>query len=69
MTDKASTNRNWHLVEQKIEELEKVVQEAWQKSQWELAVLGERTIRTVMESKAAVERLKRKIGYGDAPPA
>jgi hypothetical protein len=69
MNDKESTNQTWRLVEEKIEELQKLAQEAWQKSEWEMAVLGESTIRAVKQSKAAVERLKNKIGYGDAPPA
>ncbi len=65
MTDKMSTNQTWQLVEEKIEELQKLAHEAWQKSEWELAVLGESTIRTVKQSKAVVEHLKRKIGYED----
>ncbi len=57
-----STKQTWQVVEEKLEELRRLVDGSWEKGEWELAVLGESTIRTVEESKAAVELLNRRLG-------
>ncbi len=54
------TNRKWRMVEEKKEALRKLVEEKWKKEDWELAALGERTLRTVEESKAVIDVLKAK---------
>ena len=48
----------WQMVEEKQEELRRLTEEAWKKNEWELAALGERTLRTVERSKAASGVLK-----------
>lgn len=50
----------WHVVEEKLEELRKLVAENWDKEEWELAVLGESTIRTVEQSKAAAAEMRQQ---------
>ena len=50
----------WQMVEEKLEVLRGLTEERWRKEDWELATLGERTLRTVAQSKAAVEALKVK---------
>ena len=52
----------WQMVEQKLQELHKLTEEAWEKEEWELAALGERTLKTVEQSKMAVADLKQRIG-------
>lgn len=52
----------WQMVEQKLQELRKLTEEAWGKEEWELAALGERTLNTVEQSKMAVADLKRRLG-------
>ena len=48
----------WQLVKEKQEELSRLTEEAWQKGEWELATLGERTLRTVKKSRAAADNLR-----------
>jgi hypothetical protein len=48
----------WKLVESKIDELRLLTDEKWKNSEWELAALGERVIRTVEQSKAESECLR-----------
>ena len=50
----------WHVVEEKLEELQKIVEENWEKGEWELAILGESTIRTVEQSKAAAAEMRQR---------
>ncbi len=52
----------WHVVEEKLEELRRLVEENWDKEEWELAVLGESTIRTVEQSKAAAAEMRQQTG-------
>ena len=51
----------WKTVEEKQEELRGITEEAWRKEEWELATLGERTLRTVEQSKAEAEEVKVKV--------
>ncbi len=50
----------WDVVEEKLEELRRLVEENWAKGEWELAVLGEGTIRTVEQSKAAAAEMRQQ---------
>lgn len=43
----------WQMVEERQAELRRLTEEAWNKNEWELAALGERTLRTVEQSKTA----------------
>lgn len=51
----------WDMVEEKLEELRRLVGENWDKEEWELAVLGEGTIRTVEQSKAAAAEMRQQV--------
>ncbi len=53
-------NNKWRMVEEKKEVLRELVEERWKKEEWELAALGERTLRTVEQSEAILELLKTK---------
>lgn len=57
-----SSKHKWQEVEEKVDELRGLVDQAWQKGEWELAILGESTLRAVEQSKTAVELLKRRLG-------
>ncbi len=48
------------MVEEKKEVLRTLTEEGWNKGDWELAALGERTLRTVEQSEAILELLKAK---------
>ena len=54
-------DHKWRLVEEKKEVLRELVEERWEKEDWELAALGERTLRTVEQSEATLELLKAKV--------
>lgn len=51
----------WQLVKEKQEVLRKLTEEAWGKDEWELAALGERTLRTVEQSKVAADTLRNEM--------
>ena len=53
-------DHTWRMVEEKKEVLRQLVEGWWGEEDWELAALGERTLRAVEQSKAAVEALKVK---------
>lgn len=48
----------WQMVEEKVEMLRRLVEENWDKGEWELAVLGEGIIRTVEQSKASAQQMR-----------
>lgn len=50
----------WQAVDKKLEELKKLVDENWNKGEWQLAVLGEGTIRSVEQSKATAEEMRKQ---------
>ncbi len=54
------TDDRWRLVEEKKEVLRELVEERWKKEDWELAALGERTLRAVEQSEVTLELLKAK---------
>jgi len=52
------SSNTWREVEEKLEELRGIVEEKWDKGEWELAVLGESTIRTVEQSKVSAQEMR-----------
>ncbi len=53
----------WQIIEAKLEELRTLVEENWTKGEWQLAVLGESTIRTVEQSKASAEEMRQRTNH------
>ena len=53
----------WQIIEEKLGELRKLVEENWNKGEWQLAVLGESTIRTVEQSKASAEEMRQQTNH------
>ncbi len=53
----------WPIIEEKLGELRRLVEENWNKGEWQLAVLGESTIRTVEHSKASVEEMRQQASH------
>jgi len=51
----------WPVVERKMEELRSLTEEQWRTGEWELAALGERTLKTVEQSKAEAREVKAKV--------
>jgi len=51
----------WPVVERKMDELRSLTEEQWRKGEWELAALGERTLKTVEQSKAEAGEVKAKV--------
>lgn len=54
------SSAKWQDVENKLDELRRLVEENWDKEEWELAVLGESTIRTVEQSKISAEEMRQR---------
>ena len=50
----------WQIVDEKLEELRRLVEGNWDKGEWELAVLGEGTIRTVEQSRASAQEMRQR---------
>ncbi len=48
----------WELIEGKMLELRILTNANWKNSEWELAALGERVLRTAEMSKAASEKMR-----------
>ncbi len=53
----------WEQIEGRMLELRILTNANWKNSEWELAALGERVLRTVEESKAASEKLREDAEY------
>lgn len=47
----------WLIVEAKLEELRELTDGNWEKGEWELAALGQRTIRTVEQSRFSAKEM------------
>lgn len=54
-------NDTWKLVQEKQAELRRLTEQNWKSGEYELAVLGEKTLRTVEQSSAAVNDLRRAM--------
>jgi hypothetical protein len=54
-------NDTWKLVQEKQVELRQLTDANWKNGEWELAALGERTLRTVEHSTVAVNMLRRNM--------
>jgi hypothetical protein len=52
------SSARWQAVEEKLKELQNLVENNWDKGEWELAVLGESTLRTVEQSKTAAANMR-----------
>jgi hypothetical protein len=55
--DKMSTSDIWELVEGRMLELRILTDANWKNSEWELAALGERVLKTVDQSRIQSEAL------------
>ncbi len=53
-----NTSTTWDLIEGKMLELRILTNANWKSSEWELAALGERVLRTVEMAKAESEKLR-----------
>jgi hypothetical protein len=53
-----NTKETWDAIEGKMLELRILTNANWKNSEWELAALGERVLRTVEASKAESELLR-----------
>jgi hypothetical protein len=53
-----TASETWDLIEGKMLELRILTNANWKNSEWELAALGERVLRTVEMSKAESERMR-----------
>jgi hypothetical protein len=56
--DKMKTSETWDMIEGKMLELRILTNANWKNSEWELAALGERVLRTVEMAKAESEKLR-----------
>jgi hypothetical protein len=56
--DKMNTSETWDMIEGKMLELRILTNANWKNSEWELAALGERVLRTVELAKAESEKLR-----------
>jgi hypothetical protein len=52
------TNDTWDIIEGKMLELRILTNANWKNSEWEVAALGERVLRTVEIAKAESERMR-----------
>ena len=52
------TNETWDIIEGKMLELRILTNANWTNSEWEIAALGERILRTVEMAKAGSERMR-----------
>jgi hypothetical protein len=52
------TNETWDIIEGKMLELRILTNANWKNSEWEIAALGERVLRTVEMAKAESERMR-----------
>ena len=52
------TNATWDIIEGKMLELRILTNANWKNSEWEIAALGERVLRTVEMAKAESERMR-----------
>ncbi len=52
------SNNLWEQVEGKMVELRILTEANWRGSEWELAALGERVLRTAEESNAVSDRMR-----------
>jgi hypothetical protein len=53
-----NTKETWELIEGKMLELRILTNANWKNSEWEIAALGERVLRTVEMAKAESERMR-----------
>jgi hypothetical protein len=56
------TRDTWDQIEGKLLELRVLTNANWKNSEWELAALGERILRSVEASKAQSESIRQSMG-------
>jgi len=54
------SSEKWLAVEEKLAELRKIVDENWDRGEWELAVLGTGVIRVVEQSKVNAIEIRQR---------
>ena len=54
------SSERWLAVEEKLVELRRIVDENWDRGEWELAVLGTGVIRAVEQSRANVMEVRQR---------
>ena len=54
------SSEKWLAVEEKLAELRKIVDENWDRGEWELAVLGTGVIRVVEQSKTSAMEMRQR---------
>ena len=54
------SSEGWLAVEEKLAELRRIVDENWDRGEWELAVLGTGVIRAVEQSRANVTEVRQR---------
>jgi hypothetical protein len=53
-----NSNDTWQQVDEKLAELRRLTNNWWANEEWELAALGERTIKTVEASRSASAEMR-----------
>ena len=56
-------SETWELVEEKMIELRIITEAKWRNSEWELAALGERVLRTTDQCKSDAKALRDEAEY------
>ncbi len=51
-------SEKWRLVEEKLAELRRLVEENWNNGEWQLALMGENTIKTVEQAQAHAAEMR-----------
>lgn len=51
-------SEKWRLVEEKLAELRELVEENWDNGEWQLALMGENTIKTVEQTQAHATEMR-----------
>jgi len=63
MSNIINGSEKWQLVEEKLKELQDIVEENWNKGEWGRAIYGERIIKTVEQSQAAAGEMRQRANY------
>ncbi len=53
-------SEKWRLVEEKLAELRRLVEENWNNGEWQLALMGENIIKTVEKSQAQAAEMRQQ---------
>jgi len=61
MREMIKPSEKWQEVEKKMEELKGLLEENWEKGDWQAVIKGEDTIRTVEKSIASAEEMRQQV--------